>query len=435
MWRDSDKMNVFNNTADNTLKNRTTNVWGPGTNYDTKIGRVTRLAGSGEGKPHINTGFNTQPYMASSPSYLPNMAAISDKSIHDDFRVNYGVQIPHAYLEKPYVGFSGSNYKFMKNRKPIGLAPNPVEAAGAAMVVAQAAASPEETGYWIQCFNQNHWQSVAVELVAGWAQHFDNDDWEVDNKCVWSGSYWIMDISGGVSDEARLVVKTGATWQENYEPTKIRLTFNPDYTIYYWLDTANYGIGWGSMESGGEDDISSVEGEDIWRLRIRTGNSEINLTNIEFFGGGDVLVANIAWESTTNQWTWTASSGAIKVHDESNWARKFQPKKIRFTIVGDGNTQTIYLRDINSNNIMIKDITPPDGVATKYVFDLAWHKAGDIDTFGFTTSNTVSIRNIEFFAVLTDERRSKLIEGERLGLGGKGTSVKKGISVFPPHLM
>lgn len=48
---------------------------------------------------------------------------------------------------------------------------------------------------------------------------------------------------------------------------------------------------------------------------------------------------------------------------------------------------------------MEKDITPPDGVATQYIFDLAWHKAGDIDTFGFTTKNTVSVKDIKFLVI------------------------------------
>lgn len=388
-------MNAFNNTADNVFKNTTTNVWGSGKNYDAKIGR--RLSPKLKLRRPVNTGYNTQPYMASSPSYLPNMAARSDKAIHDDFRVNYDVQIPHAYLEKPYTGFSNPDYKLMKNRKPLSLKPNPIEVAAEEIMASEVMEFP---GFWFPILDQDYWQPVGVEVVTeeGWVQHFDNSDWE--------GLYGISWNAGESRWETSDFAYLGAigSWFVNYRPTKFRMTFSgtADIDDFYLQDSQLSNIFFEYNYTSLTELTCTFLGYDLDVLRITEGFGVL-ITNIEFY---EAASTNIAWDSTNKQWTWTASSGAIKVHDETNWWNEFFPKKIRFTAVGDGNTQTVYLRDKNSNNIMLENITPPSGVPTEYTFELDWRKVihsikGGIDTFGFTTSNTVSVTNIEFFGLVT----------------------------------
>jgi len=368
-------MNSFNNTTSNVHKNRATNAWGSGKNYDVKIGRISRDERFSKPiKQFVNTGYNTQLYMASSPSYLLNMAAKSDKAIHDDLRVNHDIQIPHAYLEKPYVGFSDRNYKFMKNRKPPGIGPNPIEAAGEVVPIS------EETGHWVQQFDQNYWQ-IEGEVVEGWTRYLSDTYWETGSQATWDGTKWDTNGNGYI------ITKTDAYWDNVYRPIKVEITLDTGGSpvTFYIEDSSNNKICEETNVGDGPNifNLDYTDYGDIYKLGV-SGGDATDITDIQFY------TINRRW--VDNQWTWRNVNGSIKVHDQSNWAKDFRPKKIRLTVIGEGYSQIVYLRDKNSNNIMTKTITPLIGIVTKYTFKLNWHKAGNIDTFGLSSSNTIGIR-------------------------------------------
>lgn len=422
-------MNAFDNTATETFKNTAYNAWGPGINYDARIGKVIRRSRNWERKVFQNTGLNVQPYMTPGESYLETKQQTPDKTIHDNLAINYGISIPHALLEKPYVGFSDPNYKKMKNRKPqVRHEPNPLQALGGTITVPPGETLPDaiiqekivggsieddevkpineiigrsvkrRIGKWISRFNQNCWQPVGVSIVtpATWvAKHDDNywepvpysPDWDAENN------RWII---GSVDASA---LRVTGIWAVDYRPDLVRVTMPGGNTVRLFDDDANdiyLNESYTSEEEGSCTFYGTAEINNIHFLTVLFDNYPGYVNNIEF---GTAEVSNIAWDSTNNQWTFTESE-EIKVHDQSNWARNFQPKAIKLKIYGDGTEGTYSLKDAGSKVICTKTITPANGSVSVHTANLNWHGRADIDTLALTITGTWSIRDIEFLAYI-----------------------------------
>ena len=124
--------------------------------------------------------------------------------------------------------------------------------------------------------------------LRSWEVHLDDDDWQqVYWHFTWNGSAWVKQVAGGASADIR--VNSSATWEENYVPTKMRVTYSGQTDCQFTLSGAGgfHLAADTTLASGEEVDLETDKG-DIRDLGIKVdpGGNDVSVTNIEFYATG-----------------------------------------------------------------------------------------------------------------------------------------------------
>lgn len=124
--------------------------------------------------------------------------------------------------------------------------------------------------------------------LRSWEAHLDDDDWQqVYWHFTWNGSAWVKQVAGGASADIR--VKSSATWEENYVPTKMRITYSGQTDCQFTLSgVGGYHLAADTTLASEEEVDLEIDKGDIRDLGIKVNpaGSDVSITNIEFYATG-----------------------------------------------------------------------------------------------------------------------------------------------------
>lgn len=119
-----------------------------------------------------------------------------------------------------------------------------------------------------------------------WTSHHDDSDWKkVYWHFDWNGTAWVK--TGGLGlGNAYIQVEDAATWQDDYRPTKVKVSYSGAAAEFWIQGTGQYMLGsvgtYVALTSGQEADLNDYD-DDIYRFGIKDPTADVTITNIEFY--------------------------------------------------------------------------------------------------------------------------------------------------------
>jgi hypothetical protein len=145
---------------------------------------------------------------------------------------------------------------------------------------------PQQNNTTHEYFHVGPLLKVSYMKIPVWTSIFDNTKWQPygnnANAAVWTGSSWTAGSWGSID----LQIKSGQTWNSNYKPNKMKITFTGPSTVDLYLysnkSRALIGNNTGMSITSGQEVVIPWNYPDANIIELYLDSATITVTNIQF---------------------------------------------------------------------------------------------------------------------------------------------------------
>lgn len=333
-----------------------------------------------------------RPYLEGNPSYVEDNKEYPDVAVSNALSKVNRKPLPHMTFKQPYRYEGLQKMKYRNEPAFPHEEMRPPEETPAGIV-----AGGKEVEYewrWVRYLDNTRWTPTTGQwfdnrwLVGaiGWTAYFSDEIWVQDGYpgTSWDGSNFLFAVSGSDERHRILAVAGGQTWDNDYRPSHVKVTYTYDnYLIGLYIKDGNGDIIAGSLVDNSY--ISAAE------LAITFGSHDINAL---YFNLGtpanSVTVSNIQF-----------GSRSVDLSVLDIWAKDLRPLKMRLTF--DNASADVSLKDKDGVNIY----TNATYTSEQEVY---LHFAG-ADIARLVVNGSGDLRDIEFYQQI--EKGSYIASSQR----------------------